>query len=104
MTKTELTNNMIIENASETADKLKKWSAGKKIDRLDLSSIESIDLAGIQLLISAQITAEKKGLKYPYQGLLQKAVYEKLAGSGFTLAASDESDEYYAIRRNSSEF
>ena len=58
--KKDLKSNLTIENAAETVKALSKYikSADKPV--IDLSVVEKIDLAGIQLLLSAQKFGEEQ--------------------------------------------
>ena len=102
--KTEVMKNLTIENAVSVLEELKKEVKKKKDSIIDLSSVEKIDLSGIQLLVSAQNTAESKSKSLFYKGTLKKSVFDKFSNNGFSLVPEETDGELYRIRRSSGEF
>ncbi len=101
--KKDLTNSLTIENAVATAKELSEYIKSADEPVIDLSSVEKLDLAGIQLLISAQETVQKKKKNVFYTGTLKKNIYDRIFGCGFNIVHSPDSNELFRIRRNSSE-
>lgn len=95
--------NLTIGNAETTAKQLSKYlkTAAKPV--IDLSGIEKLDLAGIQLLISVQKSGEVNKKQVFFSGMLKKSIFDKLYQNGFNTIHPEDSDELYSIRRNSSE-
>lgn len=100
----EVMKNLTIENAAAAADELLKMLKSKKNTAVDLSIVERLDLSGIQILISAQNTAEKQEKAFGYTGTLKKAVFDKFNKNGFSLIPTEEDGEMFNIRRSGGEF
>lgn len=100
----DIIKNLTIENAAAAASELLKEIKGGKENIVDLSGVEKLDLAGIQLLVSAQKTGEKGKGTFYFKGPLKKPLFDKLANNGFNLIHSEKDDELFTIRRSSGEF
>ena len=95
---------MVIENAAESAERLKLLLKEDGEITVDLGSMEKIDLSGLQLLISAQKSAEAGGKVLFFTGKPADSVLERIKHSGFILEYSGDNRKNYLIRRNSSEY
>jgi len=100
----ELMKNLTIENAEKAASELLKVLKSKTDVTVDLSSVERLDLSGIQLLISAQNTGEKQKHSFNYAGPMRKTIFDKLSNNGFSLVPIEEDSDLFKIRRSSGEF
>ena len=101
--KKDLESNLTIANASAVAEELKNYINGEKNPVIDLSVVEKIDLAGIQLLIAAQKSGDKLKKELWFTGVVKKTVYERLFRSGFNTVHSGDDESLFKVRRNSSE-
>ena len=101
--KKDIERNLTIENAAETAKVLAKYIKSTEKPVIDLSVVEKIDLAGIQILISAQKFGDEQSKDVFFSGRLVKAVSDRIFDSGFNTPHSESSDRLFKIRRNSSE-
>ena len=102
--KKDLSKDFVINNAVDIANSMKKYIKSAEKPVIDLSGVEKIDLAGIQILIAAQIMGGSLKKSVYYTGELKQNIYFKLQNSGFTVVDSKIDDNFYSIRRNSSEF
>jgi anti-anti-sigma regulatory factor len=101
--KTEIENNLTVENIKTVAMMLSKNFKKHEDLLIDLSGVEKLDLAGIQLLLSVQKSGRQNNKPVLFCGILKKSIYEKLFNTGFNTIPMEGSEELYAIRRNSSD-
>ena len=99
----ELFKNLTIESAEDATKKLLKHLKTAKDPVVDLSGVEKIDLAGIQILISGQKYSENNDDSLYYSGALNKKVYDKLIQNGFKTVSHPDNEDLYRVRRNSRE-
>ncbi|MDC7226233.1 MAG: STAS domain-containing protein [Spirochaetales bacterium] len=102
--KKDLESNLTIEYAAQAAESLKTYIRSEDNPVIDLSVVERIDLAGIQLLLSVEKTGENISKDVFFTGDLVSSVYERIFNCGFNTVFSDASEKLFKIRRNSSEF
>ena len=95
---------LTVEYAKKAAGDFKTYLKSAEKPVIDLSNVEKIDLTGIQILIAGQKSAEKGKNPLFYTGALKKSLYDKLVGNGFKIVPFSENEDFYQIRRNSSEF
>lgn len=100
MKKGKILRDLTVANTAEVLEVLKDGLKKAKEGSISLSEVERIDLSGIQLLISAQKSAQKNGTVYCYSGELNEDIYQKVIANGFCLCSKSEQDDCYNIRRS----
>ncbi len=99
MKKGKILRDLTVANTAEVLEVLKEGLKKAKEGSINLSEVERIDLSGIQLLISAQKSAEKGGSAYCFTGELNEDIYQKVVANGFCLCSKTGQDDCYNIRR-----
>lgn len=78
-----LEESLSIENAEETKRKLLESLDGAKEAVVDLSGVQSIDLAGMQVLIALAKECRERSISLRFDGNLRAAARERLEDAGF---------------------
>jgi anti-anti-sigma regulatory factor len=82
-----------IEQAKKLREELLAAFRTDSIIRLDISSLEDIDITGIQLIIAARREAEKTGKNFALSGSIPQSIFSFISAVGIPLAAYATSDK-----------
>lgn len=91
---------LTIENALAWKDRFLGLIAEKKRIQFDLSEIESMDLAGAQVLIALCKECEKRNLDLSFTGELHPVMTGRLHALGLDKECSGTGDEVLALIRS----
>lgn len=78
-----LEESLSIENAEKTKRSLLEYLDGAKEAVVDISDVQSIDLAGMQILIALAKECRARSIPLRFDGKTRAAVCERLEDAGF---------------------